>query len=95
MFLPAAFSQTAKQVVFKLIGQDYKKHDVVVDKLTSYITTQQEYEAFSKLLISVYEAGYKRAVNQQNDLLASKGIKAKIVPEKNSNDQPTIFNQKN
>lgn len=85
-----------KRYLFELLKERYSKNEKFIDRFSSTITSQQDYEDFGKLIVDIFEVGFLRAVNQYKEQFEKMGMKINIVPEEVAkNPKSKIFSQKN
>lgn len=66
-----------KQFVFKLLIDKYK-YDEIIEKICYYLVTDNEYSQFSQLLLSLYDKGYNKAINDLKSQLEAMNIRVNI-----------------
>ena len=78
------YAFAVKQLFFNLLGADrYKLHEGFVGKLSDGCASETDYTAIGNLLIAIYESGYFKALDQQKELLAERGLNVSIsIPVK-------------
>ena len=60
-------SMAIKKHIFDMIKEKYVKNEKFIERLTTYVTTKEDYESFGSLLVDVYEAGFMRALDQYKE----------------------------
>ncbi len=70
-----------KKWVSQLIAEKYPPHDTIVERVGTSLVTENDLKDFGKLLSTVYECGYMKAINDYRKQVESLGIKIHIVPE--------------
>ena len=78
-------SMAIKKHIFDMIKEKYIKNEKFIERLTTYVTTKEDYESFGSLLVDVYEAGFMRALDQYKEQLAKMGMTVNVIPEQKQN----------
>lgn len=93
LFNPLATA--TKKFLFELMGNEYPAHSDMIERLSASITTEKDYEQFAKLVLAVYEKGYKLAVDQHKEILEKQGLKVTVTkPEGNPNGSRIFHSEK-
>lgn len=74
-------SFTLKKWFAELLKGDYPKHDQIIERVATSITTDKDLKEFGALVINIYETAYHKAVNDYKDQAEKLGIKISIVSE--------------
>jgi GTP1/Obg family GTP-binding protein len=82
-----------KKYLFEMLGERYIKNEKFIDRLTSVVTTKEDYENLGTFITDIFEVGFIRAVDQYKEQLAKIGMKVNIVPEEKPHQGKKIFNQ--
>lgn len=87
-------SSAIKKYLFELLRNRYEKNEKFIDRISSTITTKEDYEDLGRLMADVFEAGFMKAYNEYKDQLAGMGLQVRIVAdEKQGGESKRIFNQ--
>jgi hypothetical protein len=87
-------SSAIKKYLFELLKNRYEKNERFIDRISSTITTKEDYEDLGRLMADVFEAGFMKAYNEYKDQLASMGLQVRIIAEEKQNKQAKkIFDQ--
>lgn len=70
-----------KRWLIQLIADKYPTHDSIVERVGMALVTESDLKDFGKLLGTVYEAGYMKAINDYKSQVEKLGINIHIVPE--------------
>jgi len=71
-----------KKYMFEILQQKFQEHEQIVERMANSLITEKDFEGFNKLVASIYETGYMKAVNDHKEQLAKLGLKVNVVPEK-------------
>jgi ABC-type transport system involved in multi-copper enzyme maturation permease subunit len=72
-------SYTVKKWTMELIKEKYtKKQDLIIERITTSLHTDQDVEDLGSLLAAVYEAGYFKAVNDYKKEAEKLGLKVMV-----------------
>lgn len=74
---PKAF--TIKKWFYELLKLNYASHDQIIERVSSTLVTEKDLEDFSKLVGQIYEAGYRKAVDDYRKQFEDMGLKVQIV----------------
>ena len=86
-------SSAIKKYLFELLKGRYEKNERFIDRISSTITTKEDYESLGGLMADVFEAGFMKAYNEYKEQLAAMGMQVRIVPEERpSGESKSIFN---
>lgn len=77
---PRAF--TLKRWFIELLDKDFKQHDNTIERIAASVSTEKDLTEFGKLITTVYEKGYKKAVNDYKDQIEKLGININIVADR-------------
>lgn len=70
---------TLKRWLIELLEARYTPFDDLVERLGAALVTDRDLQGFGQLIMTVYECGYLRAMNQCKKQLDEMGVKVKIV----------------
>jgi hypothetical protein len=74
-------SFTLKKWFIEILKEDYMKHDTIIERVSTSLTTESDLNEFGKLITGVYERAYKKAVDDYQEQAEKLGIKVSIVAE--------------
>ena len=77
-------SFTLKRWFYELLHQKYAGHDNIVERVSTSLITDKDVEDFGRLVSEVYEAGYRRAVQDYQVQAEKLGIKIEVVAPQTS-----------
>lgn len=83
-------SYVIKKYLYDILGDKYPEDDSVIDRVAKSLVTSNDTEAFGKLVISLYEAGFMQAVRENKKKFEELGYKVNIIQPK-ANDTKKIF----
>jgi hypothetical protein len=63
-----------KKFMFDILKDKYGQHDDLLDRIASFLVTERDLVAYSKLISDVHEVGYLKAVADYKEQLADMGI---------------------
>lgn len=87
-------SSAIKKYLFELLGAKYMRNEKFIERLTSTVSTKDDYEALGNLVVDIFETGFLKAVDGYKDQLAKMGLKVNVVPEERPKDPHSrIFGQ--
>lgn len=72
---------TLKKWFIELLGNDYVPHDDVIERMASSLATDKDMKDFGRLITSVFEKGYRKAVDDYRGQIEQLGIKINVVAE--------------
>lgn len=72
---------TLKKWFAELLKKNYMQHDEIVERVSTSLLTDKDVESFGKVVMSVYEAGYKKAVEDYRSQFEKMGVKINIGQE--------------
>ena len=72
-------SFTLKKWFVEILQEDYMKHDTIIERVSTSLTTQRDLVEFGELITGVYERAYKKAVDDYREQAEQAGIKISIV----------------
>jgi len=75
-------SHHLKKAMFEILKERYAPHDQILERISASLVTEGDVQDFFKLVTSVYEAAYYKAVEDHSQVLKNLGLTAKIVSEK-------------
>jgi len=64
-----------------LLQQEYPKHDPLIERIAASLVTQKDLEDFSKLIGTIYSAGFMKAFNDYKSQLKDLGLNIEITVE--------------
>lgn len=75
-------SHHLKKAMFEILKDRYAPHDQILERVASSLVTEGDIQDFFKLVTSIYEVAYHKAVEDHSEVLKKLGLTAKIVSEK-------------
>lgn len=63
-----------KKFMFDLLKEKYGQHEDLIERMASYLVTEKDLVAYSKMVSDIHEVGYLRAVADYKEQLAEIGI---------------------
>ena len=69
---------TLKKWFADILKNEYTPHDEIVERISASILTDKDVERFGKLITSIYEVAYKKAVSDYKDEFEKLGVKINI-----------------
>lgn len=90
-------SFTLKKWFYDLLKLDYVAHDIIIERVSTALTTEKDLEDFGKLIGQVYETGYRKAVDDYRSQIENMGLKVNMVvpdQEKSGLRSETLDNTK-
>jgi len=91
-FFQNPLSYSIKKYFFEMLKDRYADNEPIIEWIASHTLTEREYEEVGKLMASIYEVGYLKAVDDHREKLENMGVRAYIRPENNAPTNP-IFPQ--
>ena len=79
-----------KKLMFEILKDKYHENELVIERLAATVTNPKDYEMMGKLLVTLYEKGFLRAVDEHKEIMKRSGMEVNIVPSKTTIDS-TIF----
>mgnify|MGYP003339466548 CR=1 FL=1 len=73
-------SHYLKKIMFDILQERYAKNEDIIDRLSVTLLTENDLNAFVKLITDTYELGYMKSVNDHKAELEKIGLTAKVVP---------------
>lgn len=70
---------TLKKWFIELLGNDYVPHDDAIERMASSLATDKDMKEFGRLITSVYEKGYRKAVEDYRGQIEKLGIKINVT----------------
>lgn len=81
-----------KKHVFELMNGRYTQEmDETLDRVCATISGDKDYQSLGALFVSIYDAGFQRAISQQEEVLKKAGFKVKLKTQEQSVDSKPIF----
>ena len=77
--------QQIKKLVFEISKTKYVENEEIIESLCSLILTKHDGEKFIKLIMDIYESGYKKSVNDHKEILEKLGYSVKITGTQSEN----------
>ena len=77
--------QQIKKLVFEISKTKYVENEEIIERLCSLIITKHDGDKFIKLIMDIYESGYKKSVNDQREVLEKLGYSVKITGTQSEN----------
>ena len=78
--------QQIKKLVFEISKTKYVENEEIIERLCSLILTKHDGEKFIKLIMDIYESGYKKSVNDHKEILEKLGYSVKITGTQSETD---------
>jgi hypothetical protein len=72
-------------LVFEISKTKYVENEEIIERLCSLILTKHDGEKFIKLIMDIYESGYKKSVNDHKEILEKLGYSVKITGTQSEN----------
>lgn len=64
---------------FSSININVEKHDIIIERIATSLTTDKDVEDFAKLVNSIFELGFRKAVEDYKDQVESLGFSITIA----------------
>ena len=77
--------QQIKKLVFEISKTKYVENEEIIERFCSLILTKHDGEKFIKLIMDIYESGYKKSVNDHKEILEKLGYSVKITGTQSEN----------
>jgi len=77
--------QQIKKLVFEISKTKYVENEEIIERLCSLILTKHDGGKFIKLIMDIYESGYKKSVNDHKEILEKLGYSVKITGTQSEN----------
>ena len=77
--------QQIKKLVFEISKTKYVENEEIIERLCSLILTKHDGDKFIKLIMDIYESGYKKSVNDHKEILEKLGYSVKITGNQSEN----------
>ena len=74
-------SFTLKKWFVEILKEDYMKHDTIIERVATSLTTEHDLKEFGELITGIYERAYKKAVDDYKGQAEQLGIKVSVVAE--------------
>jgi hypothetical protein len=74
---------TIKKWLSELLKEKYPPHDNIAERVSTAIVTDKDLDDFGKLITTIFEVAYLKAVYDHKEQLDKLGVKVEIVPESN------------
>ena len=74
-------SFTLKKWFVEILKEDYMKHDTIIERVATSLTTESDLKEFGDLITGVYEKAYKKAVSDYSEQAEKLGLKVSVVAE--------------
>ena len=74
-------SFTLKKWFVEILKEDYMRHDTIIERVATSLTTESDLKEFGDLITGVYEKAYKKAVDDYREQAERIGIKVSVVAE--------------
>lgn len=72
-------SQIFKKTMYEFLKERYGKNEMILDRISHALVTDNDLHQFMTLITDVCEMGYLRAINDHKEQLNKLGISVKIV----------------
>lgn len=74
-------SFTLKKWFIEILKEDYIKHDNIIERVSTSLTTENDLKEFGDLITGVYEKAYRKAVEDYKVQAEQLGLKVSVVAE--------------
>jgi hypothetical protein len=71
-----------KKYMFELLQERYSENEDIITRISDNILSEKDYKACGKLMVDVYEKGFKEALRQQKEELQKMGLDVNIASPK-------------
>jgi hypothetical protein len=85
------YPENIKKLLFDMLKEKYKDNELMIERIAALVNSPRDYELLGKLLVSLYETSYMKAVNEQKQMLEKHGIKATVSYPQEIPQGPKIF----
>jgi hypothetical protein len=85
---------TLKKYISQILKEKYPPHDELFDRLAVALVTKGDVEAFSRLVVDIYETAYNQCVRDHSAALKQSGYEAVIKPGGCISGNHKIFQEK-
>lgn len=92
-----AYAIGLRKHFYEILKDKAPAHKDIVEKITSQVTTERDFEEVGGLIVAIYEAGFASGVRESRGMLEKLGYKVQIVSKPTSesdNASSRIFKQK-
>lgn len=62
----------------EILKEEYPPHDMIVERISTALTTDKDVEDFGKLVMQVYHKAYNRAVSDYREQAEKMGLKVVV-----------------
>lgn len=69
-----------KKAMFEMLKERYAQNEPIIERLGVALATENDMNAFMKMMADLYELAYMKAVNDHREQLEKIGLVAKVVP---------------
>ena len=89
--LLSPYSMGIKKTLVELLKEGYVPNHLAIETIANTIRDKRDFQEIAKLILSIYEAGFQRAIKEHEKILKKSGLKVKIVTKEGKTNK--IFNQ--
>jgi hypothetical protein len=68
-----------KKSMFEVLKERYAQNEQVIERVGVSLTTENDMNAFLKMIADIYEIAYLKAVNDHREQLEKVGLVARVV----------------
>lgn len=79
---------TMKKWFAELLKDKYPPFEAIIERVSAALVTDKDLQEFGKIITTVFEAGYFKAVNDYKGQCEKLGIKVSVVAEEPSPKNP-------
>jgi len=73
-------SYTLKKWFADILKNNYTQHnDLIIERVSAGLTTDRDLEDFGKLMIQIYESGYKKCLSDYESKFKEMGLDVKLI----------------
>jgi len=81
-----------KRYFFEVLQHRYPDNERIIEQISTQVLTESQYQEVGKLVMSIYESGYMKSIEDHKEQLSKLGYKADVVPSPNKSVD-SIFTQ--
>jgi molybdopterin-biosynthesis enzyme MoeA-like protein len=70
-----------KKTMHQFLQHRFPQNEQVVERISHYLVTESDVNAFLKLMMDVYEIAYFKAIEEHKTILAQHGIKVRVAQD--------------
>lgn len=87
MWMQNPYKLAIQKFLLETMGDRYFSHVPLIDRMTHYLVTEADMQAFAKFASDLHSVGYLKAANEYNTMLESNGIKFVASQKKDSSQK--------